>query len=174
MNSSVSLLEFDFGKKQSGKDWQIINDGVMGGLSDGEAFLSKEAIIFEGKISLENNGGFSSLKSAFDEYDLSNYNHIEICYKSNDYQIGLTFETSYYWFQPYYKFLLKPTNGEWRTEKIKLSDFDQIRIGSKTGRKLKDSVKDQIVRIGFITSEKRAGDFYLEVDYLRFTEKDGI
>ena len=62
-----SPMTFDFGTKNSAasRDWRVINDGVMGGLSQGRALLTEESILFEGEISLENNGGFSSLKSPF-------------------------------------------------------------------------------------------------------------
>ena len=41
-------------------NWQIVNDGVMGGLSYGEINTDNQLTIFQGHISTENNGGFSS------------------------------------------------------------------------------------------------------------------
>ena len=56
--------KIDFGKKKDGRNWQVVNDGVMGGLSEGEAQLTDDSVVFKGNVSLDNNGGFSSLRSS--------------------------------------------------------------------------------------------------------------
>ncbi len=40
----------------------VVNDGVMGGLSQSRPRDDPEGVIFEGLVSLENNGGFASLR----------------------------------------------------------------------------------------------------------------
>ena len=63
----------EFTPEESGKlDWRIVDDGVMGGLSKGERDISKDGILrFFGTLSLENNGGFSSLRTGDVKLDLS-------------------------------------------------------------------------------------------------------
>ena len=47
--------------------WGIVNDGVMGGISQSNIYLNEvNNIIFAGNISLENNGGFASIRRGFD------------------------------------------------------------------------------------------------------------
>jgi hypothetical protein len=41
--------------------WRITNDSVMGGKSAGHFILQQNYALFSGNISLENNGGFSSV-----------------------------------------------------------------------------------------------------------------
>lgn len=41
--------------------WFVTNDSVMGGLSSGEGRLEKNATVFSGTLSTENNGGFTSI-----------------------------------------------------------------------------------------------------------------
>lgn len=43
-------------------DWQIINDGVMGGLSRSRFVVSDQGLIFEGSLSTANRGGFASIR----------------------------------------------------------------------------------------------------------------
>ena len=44
--------------------WGIVNDGVMGGISQSNIYLNEvDNIIFAGNVSLENNGGFASIRS---------------------------------------------------------------------------------------------------------------
>lgn len=50
----------DFTKTDESQKWRIINDGVMGGNSKGFIHTKNNYGIFNGDISLENNGGFSS------------------------------------------------------------------------------------------------------------------
>ena len=50
--------------------WQAINDGVMGGISTGRMVESAAGLRFEGELSLENNGGFASVRRLVDA-DLS-------------------------------------------------------------------------------------------------------
>ena len=58
-----SVAEFD----KSGSDslsWRVVDDGVMGGLSKGNFGVSSGGILtFRGTLSLENNGGFSSIRT---------------------------------------------------------------------------------------------------------------
>lgn len=45
--------------------WDVVNDGVMGGVSSGRAeVLADGGVRFSGVLSLENNGGFASVRSA--------------------------------------------------------------------------------------------------------------
>ena len=58
--------------------WRIVNDGVMGGLSSSKAIVKDDKIIFSGNVSLENNGGFASLRSQINDFNFENFSGIEI------------------------------------------------------------------------------------------------
>ena len=51
----------DLTQENEAQNWRITNDGVMGGRSEGSVWFDKSATIFSGNISLDNNGGFSSV-----------------------------------------------------------------------------------------------------------------
>lgn len=40
----------------------VVNDGVMGGVSQSRLVADADGVIFEGRVSLENNGGFASMR----------------------------------------------------------------------------------------------------------------
>ncbi len=43
--------------------WQVLNDVVMGGLTKANLIINKYGFVeFSGHVSLENNGGFASVK----------------------------------------------------------------------------------------------------------------
>ena len=161
-------LEFDFGSKKNGNDWNIINDGVMGGLSKGNIQFTNNSLKFSGDVSLENNGGFSSLKSPFHSFDLSSAKKVEIKYRSVGHGIAVTLENSRQFYRPYYKLYLKETQGKWETLKVDIDEFKEYRLGRSIGRSVSTEILSSIRRIGFITSDKKEGSFEIEVDYLKF------
>lgn len=55
---------FDCTEAEAPKEWRSINDGVMAGVSDGKFRITgNKTLEFYGTPTLENNGGFASLRS---------------------------------------------------------------------------------------------------------------
>lgn len=52
----------DFSNPDSLRSFSVINDGVMGGGSTSRLRSMDGAMVFEGEVSLENNGGFASCR----------------------------------------------------------------------------------------------------------------
>ena len=46
-------------------DWFVVNDTVMGGLSESRLVVGAHSIEFKGDVSLRNNGGFASVRTPF-------------------------------------------------------------------------------------------------------------
>ena len=62
----------DFTDTEEIPRWIAINDNVMGGISQSRIELSPTATaIFSGQLSLENNGGFTSIRRRSDNYNLN-------------------------------------------------------------------------------------------------------
>ncbi|MGI9473561.1 MAG: CIA30 family protein, partial [Rubripirellula sp.] len=64
--SDVSEVKTLFNLKDSNaaSQWQIVNDGVMGGRSSSRVDRAGEGLLrFSGNLSLANNGGFASMRS---------------------------------------------------------------------------------------------------------------
>ena len=56
---------FDFQTATNSTAWQIVNDDVMGGVSTSQFQpLTNGGAVFSGVVSLENNGGFASVRSS--------------------------------------------------------------------------------------------------------------
>ena len=76
------LINFD--KHSNPTPWKLVNDSVMGGISVGNFLLTPEGFgNFYGQISLENNGGFSSVKFILNSFSLENYTAFIIKIKGN-------------------------------------------------------------------------------------------
>jgi hypothetical protein len=54
---------FAFDAEGAADGWGVVNDTVMGGVSSGQLALTDGLLVFTGDLSLENNGGFASMRS---------------------------------------------------------------------------------------------------------------
>ncbi len=53
----------DFTNPQIVTEMWVVNDGVMGGVSNSRISYDSQGVVFEGVVSLENGGGFASVRS---------------------------------------------------------------------------------------------------------------
>ncbi|RMB56665.1 hypothetical protein EAX61_13755 [Dokdonia sinensis] len=166
MNTSLS---FDFGTScDNCDDWFVVLDGVMGGLSEGKVEKTETSIIFRGSISLENNGGFASLRTPYQNYDLSEYKTVTVRYRSTGQDFGLTLNKYRQFWRPQYKTNLPITNGEWKTITCNLADFGTYRLGNTINENPNTEDLSKIIRLGLISNTKAPTDFEIEVDKIVF------
>ena len=163
-------LSIDFGTDKVNREWRVINDGVMGGLSEGQISFTSNTVRFAGTVSLANNGGFSSFRSPFQKMDLGQYKSVSLRIKTKGIACSFVMETNRRFYVPNYKQKLLADSEGWTELELPLADFKQYQLGRPTGNKLTQKAKGEIIRIGFITDEKREGPFQLEVDYIRFND----
>ena len=72
IQSNSSSVIFDFDRNSSLRNWYSVDDNVMGGISSGRIMINEEGHgLFEGRISLENNGGFSSIRYILETLDVN-------------------------------------------------------------------------------------------------------
>ncbi|MEM9824291.1 MAG: CIA30 family protein [Bacteroidota bacterium] len=166
--ANIAEITFDFGKNKDGNDWEIINDGVMGGLSKGEFEFTDHTLKFYGSVSLDNYGGFTSIKSPFKTFDLGLAQKVKIRYKTSNQSIAINLENSKEFYKPYYKLNLEDTNDEWKSVEIEINQFKGYSLGQEVSTKISKEFLKSVQRIGFITSQKKEGKFNIEVDYLKF------
>jgi NADH dehydrogenase [ubiquinone] 1 alpha subcomplex assembly factor 1 len=160
-------INYDFGG-EVGANWQVIVDGVMGGLSTGSVSLTEHSMVFTGVISLANNGGFSSWRAPFGTYDLSPYQSVEIRYRSRGGDFTFMLEEDRRFWIPYFSMTLPDSDEEWTTLRLDLEKFDVRKLGEQTGKNMQLTDRSEIIRMGFMKLDKQAGPFVLEVDYITF------
>jgi NADH dehydrogenase [ubiquinone] 1 alpha subcomplex assembly factor 1 len=159
--SMNSKTIFDFHKEADLQAWQIVNDGVMGGRSAGRFGLTGEGhAVFEGNISLDNNGGFSSVRYRFATLPVNADSKIMLTIKGDGkkYQFRAKDNTGkYYSYITYFS-----TTGHWQNISISLRDM----YPSFRGRTLDlpnfsaNSIEEIVLLIG----NKKAEPFKLLID----------
>ena len=152
---------YDFNKDSSRSDWRIIDDGVMGGESQGKFYIDTEGNgVFEGTVSLENNGGFSSVRYGFDKINVNPQSTVSIRLKGDGKNYQFRIKDKY---NNYYSYITTfKTSGEWQTVQIKLSDL----YPSFRGRKLDlpNFNNNSFEEIVFLIANKKNESFKLTLD----------
>lgn len=154
---------FDFGTDLNLKNWYIVNDDVMGGLSSATLTNDNSGYaIFSGEISLDNNGGFASIRHNFKKISVSKNNTINILLKGDKkvYQLRIK-ENNYDYHSYVYNFT---TSGKWEVISINLNDM----YPSFRGRKLNDQNfrGSHINQISILIANKVEENFSLLIDKL--------
>lgn len=157
---SPSII-YDFQKDAPTTNWRVVDDGVMGGLSQGKLKVDNEGNgLYSGTVSTENNGGFSSLRYRFDAIEASEDQSIVLRIKGDGkkYQFRVKDKVNQY-YSYIYTF---QTSGEWQTVKIPLAEM----YPSYRGRKLNtpNFKHSQIEEIAFLIGNKKAESFELIID----------
>ncbi|WOI23447.1 CIA30 family protein [Nonlabens ulvanivorans] len=158
----------NFGKDGNTMDWVIVNDGVMGGLSQSTAVSYDNYVLFSGTTSLKNNGGFASYRSPYGNYNLKDYKAVEIKFKSTGRTFYFQLDAYRSWWNPNYKHQFSSNNNEWITVQLPLTEFKEYKVGQQTGKKISQSQLDDVLRLGIILLDKKEGPFELQIDYIKF------
>jgi len=165
--SSSQKLITDFQSTDERKNWRIVNDVVMGGISRSEMLMSTDSIaVFKGSLSLENNGGFASVRTFPTNYNLSGFDGVSIRVRGDGkkYQFRLKMGNRFDGIS--YKTPFEPTSGKWSIFFFKFGEF----IPTFRGRGVPDApalVPDRIRQIGFLIADQQQGPFQLEIDWIK-------
>lgn len=159
--TSYTQFIFDFNKESNIQNWFIVNDDVMGGKSRSNFTIDQDGFgVFEGRISLQNNGGFSSVRYRFESKNVKEFSKIvlKICGDGKKYQFRVKPNTRTY-FSYVYNF---DASNEWQEIEIPLKDM----YPSFRGRKLNKSnfSESEIQEIAFLIGNKKEESFRLLID----------
>ena len=158
-------IVLDFEKSDSSNEWLVINDGVMGGLSSSSFDVTKTGrAVFSGTVSLENNGGFASANMKPSQFDLQGYDGIRLRVKGDGkkYKITLKNDDRFNGFS--YRFEFSTQKDKWLTLDVPFTSFIPMLMGQTTSAPPVD--KGNIKTFGFLISDKQAGPFRLEIDWI--------
>ena len=84
---------FDFQTTTNSAAWQIVNDDVMAGVSASTFRLTNGVAVFRGEVSLENNGGFASVRSLPARHDLAGCDSFVIRVRGDGHRYKFTVRT---------------------------------------------------------------------------------
>ena len=169
MNNSILLNEDNILLNallmKTENQWRIVNDGVMGGLSSSKAIVKEDKIIFSGNVSLENNGGFASLRSPVKDYNFSEFKGLELKLKTDGKLYSISMKETSYFTGYFYTKSFETKKDEWVVIEIPFDEFKLYYYGKETGSD-KNIPLNNIKEISLLIGDKQKGTFNAEIDYI--------
>lgn len=158
--SIPTVVIYDFNKNKSVNDWRVVDDVVMGGRSTGSFKINDGGNgVFYGSVSLENNGGFSSVRHQTKRLDLSQHSKFVITLRGDGKKYQFRTRASY---EDRFSYIgVFNTTGEWQTISI---PFDTMYPAFR-GRTLDlpNYSGTALVEVAFLIGNKKEQEFMLEI-----------
>jgi NADH dehydrogenase [ubiquinone] 1 alpha subcomplex assembly factor 1 len=148
--------------------WSSVDDRVMGGVSASQIAASAEGLIFSGTVSLEQNGGFASIRAKPREYDLAGATALVVRVRGDGKRYKLTVRTDATFDGVQYQARFTPPADAWGEVSLPLADFQP----TYRGRRVEDAPPldpARIVGFGFLIADRQAGPFQLTIAAIQAT-----
>jgi len=144
--------------------WITVNDPVMGGISQSMCMEHEGFLRFSGNVSLENSGGFCSMRSQGKTWDLSGCEKLVVRTKGDGKRFKLTMRTDIHDSGAYQSGF--SSCGEAAEHEFMLREFQFFRRGIH----IQDAPAidiSKICSIGFLIADKQSGKFALDIFQIR-------
>jgi len=159
----------DFVGPDAAQKWQAVNDGVMGGVSEGRFRITADKTMeFSGRLSLENNGGFASVRTKLSNFNIQGGDTLVVRVKGDGREYVLNIYTKTRRMAFSYRAPLPTTRDEWTEVSVPLDEFIPTSFGNRV-QGMGPVEPDQINSLGFMLSDKKPGPFKLEVEWMKIT-----
>lgn len=161
MPMPVTLFAFD---RADEADWDVVNDGVMGGRSSGFVAVEEGSLRFTGTL-VTQGGGFTSVR-ARREIDLTNQVGLELRVRGSGRPFEVELDDG---LRNYGRSVSRrtqfPTSTDWTLIRLPFSALKSTIFGQKVNAAPIDLAK--IRGVGIYIADGQDGPFRLEVDYIR-------
>ena len=157
----------DFNESKTESPWIAVNDGVMGGLSQGSAKIKDGLLHFSGSLSLENNGGFSSIRTPGTSHDLTTAKSMILRVKGDGrtYQLRISTDARFRGSRISYSAEFATKTDEWIEVTVPFATLKPTYRGNALDGPPLDLSK--VEEIGLLIGDKRTGSFSLKVDWIK-------
>ena len=142
------------------RQWQIINDGVMGGLSRSTVRCGDDGVLFSGTLSTANNGGFASIRSRL-QRPVRGLRQVRLCYSGDGLRYQLRLRDSEDASSAAWRACFD-TGAERRTIVLHAADFEPVVRGRRVVV-LPGLAERQLCFVGLMLTRDQPGPFALTV-----------
>lgn len=158
-----STILFDFDDIDPG--WRTVTDGVMGGVSTSLVSIDPAAgrLTFSGELSLENNGGFASIRSSPTSYDLHEYDGISLRVRGDGKSYRFRIRTQKNKSSISYSKCFETEPNTWLEILFLFSEMTPMYRGNVVGD-VGSLDPASILSFGMTVADKQQGSFQLEVE----------
>ena len=154
------------GQGWSERDWSVVNDTVMGGVSSSSVEAhNREGVVFRGRLSLENNGGFTSARLDLGRPDWTEYDGLKVELIGDGRKYLLTARTRDRRMRRiYYRYPVETVAGERVSITVPFEDFQAYAFGTRVPQA--PGLRSQLSRLGTVgvmLADKKPGNFELQI-----------
>lgn len=158
----------DFLQAADLSDWAPINDGVMGGLSESSMRADAAGVAsFEGKVSLENQGGFASVRRSLRQIPPESARLLRLHVLGDGHIYKFTLRTDGGFDGISYQAEFTPASHQWMDIDLALEQFSAVFRGRPVDAPALVS-GSQVRQIGLMIANRQAGAFCLKLRSIRF------
>lgn len=155
-------LTFDSPNEQP--RWYAVDDGVMGGVSQSTFSVTDNEGHFHGEVSLENGGGFASVRREPNGFEptLGDAQGIALTVRGDGRTYQLRLKSTSLGNASAYRVKFTPSQDAWETLHFSWDAFEAVRRGTV----LSDApavTPSEIHQLGFLIADRTAGPFRLQV-----------
>ncbi len=164
--SAAEKTLFDFTTTTNVPGWKVVNDDVMGGISASKFEVTNGVVVFRGELSLENNGGFASVRSLPAVHDLAGCDSFLLRVRGDGRRYKFTARTDRSFDSAIYQTSFTTKKGEWEEHRLPVKEL----VPSFRGRILSGEPPlnpAKVTSVGFLISDQQAGAFQLEIAWIR-------
>jgi len=159
---ATTLLDFDDAAEAAA--WYAVDDVVMGGVSRSGFDLPQPGIArFSGRVSLENGGGFASVRTPPQDWDTAGATAFVLRVRGDGRRYKFNIRNADGFDGIQYQASFAPPAGEWTEVRLPVASF----VPTFRGRTLAGVPPldpAEVRALGLMLSEKQAGPFELLVD----------
>lgn len=146
--------------------WQIVNDDVMGGVSTSTFQVTNQVATFRGTVSLENNGGFASVRTMPTNLNLAGATEFVARVRGDGRQYKFTARMNSNFDGALYQNSFSTRKDEWQEIRLPFEKFTPTFRGRQlTGEP--PLAAPRITSIGFLIADQHAGSFQLEIAWIK-------
>ncbi|MCU0511009.1 MAG: CIA30 family protein [Anaerolineae bacterium] len=159
-DATATATLFDFGRaRDAAAAWFVVDDGVMGGISQGTVQAAPEGLLFSGVVRPENNGGFSSIQVRLHPADFSLYSGIALRVRGDGRRYGFYLRDDFSPLMHQGDFTTQA--GTWQTVRLPFDSLRTLRYGMPVRARPLD--RRHVVSMSFIIGDQQFGSFALEI-----------
>lgn len=160
-------LLMDFTNQGAISQWKPVDDRVMGGVSRSTMTWSgKETAVFSGQLSLEQGGGFASVRAVLPGMDISEASAICLRVKGDGKRYKLVLGTATSSEDIRYQQPFATTAGCWETACLPIKDF-VAKYRGRTADEAELLNSAAVNSVGLLIADRQDGVFRLEIEAIK-------
>jgi NADH dehydrogenase [ubiquinone] 1 alpha subcomplex assembly factor 1 len=167
MNDSPGNMLLDFSDAQTAGSWEAVDDRIMGGCSQSQpSYIDKVGLRFTGTVSLDNSGGFASIRSNPGNFNLGQYSGLTLRLRGDGKSYKLSLRTDLYFDGISYQTSFNTLKGTWQEISLPFAAFTPTHHGIRLST-VAPLDTASIKSFGLFIADRQEGPFQLDLAWLK-------